>query len=148
MKINWGTGIVIGMVIFISFILFLVVNMLTDDRFNHDLVTEEYYQRELHYQEEIDAETNAFALEENIKDYRVKDGWVVEFPENLELSKISGDLNFYRPSNKKLDFTIPLDLKNRKIHISEDQLVGGRWNINIYWKYEDKDLLYKKEITY
>lgn len=148
MKINWGTGIVIGMVIFISFILFLVVNMLTDDKFNHDLVTEEYYQKELHYQEEIDAETNAFALEENIKDYRVKDGWVVEFPENLELSKISGDLNFYRPSNKKLDFTIPLDLKNRKIHISEDQLVGGRWNINIYWKYEDKDLLYKKEITY
>lgn len=148
MKINWGTGIVIGMVIFISFILFLVVNMLTDDRFNHDLVTEEYYQRELHYQEEIDAETNAFSLEENIKDYRVKDGWVVEFPENLELSKISGDLNFYRPSNKKLDFSIPLDLKKRKIHISEDQLVGGRWNINIYWKYENTELLYKKEITY
>ena len=148
MKINWGTGIVIGMVIFISFILFLVVNMLTDDRFNHDLVTEEYYQRELHYQEEIDAETNAFSLEENIKDYRVKDGWVVEFPENLELSKISGDLNFYRPSNKKLDFSIPLDLKKRKIHISEGQLVGGRWNINIYWKYENTELLYKKEITY
>lgn len=148
MKINWGTGIVIGMVIFISFILFLVVNMLTDDRFNHDLVTEEYYEKELHYQEEIDAETNAFALEENIKDYRVKDGWVVEFPDNLELSKISGDLNFYRPSNKKLDFSIPLDLKKRKIHISEDQLVGGRWNINIYWKYENIELLYKKEITY
>ncbi|SHG41678.1 FixH protein [Salegentibacter echinorum] len=148
MKINWGTGIVIGMVIFISFILFLVVNMLTDDKFNHDLVTEEYYQKELHYQEEIDAETNAFALEENIKDYRVKNGWVVEFPENLELSKISGDLNFYRPSNKKLDFSIPLDLKKRKIHISEDQLIGGRWNINIYWKYENTELLYKKEITY
>ena len=43
MKINWGTGIVIGMTLFISFILYLVFNMLTDEKFDHDLVTEEYY---------------------------------------------------------------------------------------------------------
>ena len=91
MKINWGTGIVIGMALFISFIMYLVINMLTDKKFDHDLVTEEYYQEELHYQEEINAETNAFSLEENITDKRVKDGWLIEFPENLELSKISGN---------------------------------------------------------
>jgi len=148
MKINWGTGVVIGLVIFISFITFLVVNMLTDAKFDHDLVTEEYYQKELHYQEEIDAENNAFTLEENVTDYRTKDGWIIEFPENLELSKISGNLNLYRPSNKKLDFNIPLNLKEHQIFISEDKLVDGRWNINIYWEYDGKSLLYKKEIIY
>ncbi|WP_037321501.1 FixH family protein [Salegentibacter sp. Hel_I_6] len=148
MKINWGTGIVIGMTLFISFIMYLVINMLTDRKFDHDLVTEDYYQKELHYQEEIDAETNAFALEENISDRRVENGWLVEFPENLELSKISGNLNFYRPSNEKLDFNIPLKLKEYQVFIADDQLVAGRWNINIHWEYEGKSYLYKNEIVY
>lgn len=148
MKINWGTGIVIGMVLFISFIMFLVINMLTDKKFDHDLVTEEYYQEELHYQEEINAETNAFSLKENITDRRVKDGWIIEFPKNLELSKISGNLNFYRPSNEKLDFNIPLELKEYKIFIKDEQLVEGRWNINIHWEYEGTPYLYKNEIVY
>ncbi|MGW1455807.1 FixH family protein [Salegentibacter agarivorans] len=148
MKINWGTGIVIGMALFISFIMYLVINMLTDKKFDHDLVTEEYYQKELHYQEEIDAENNAFSLEENIRDRRVKDGWIVEFPKNLELSKISGNLNFYRPSNAKLDFNIPLELTSHQIFIADKNLVEGRWNINIHWEYEETPYLYKNEIVY
>ena len=148
MKINWGTGIVIGMALFISFIMYLVINMLTDKKFDHDLVTEEYYQEELHYQEEINAETNAFSLEENITDRRVKDGWLIEFPENLELSKISGNLNFYRPSNEKLDFNIPLELTSHQVFIKDEQLLKGRWNINIHWEYEETPYLYKNEIVY
>jgi nitrogen fixation protein FixH len=148
MKINWGTGIVIGMVLFISFIMFLVINMLTDEKFDHDLVTEDYYKRELHYQDEINAETNAFALEKNISDHRAQNGWIIEFPKNLELSKISGNINFYRPSNQKLDFNIPLNLKAHQVLIHNDKLVSGRWNINIHWKYEGKPYLYKNEIVY
>ncbi|MBZ9729250.1 FixH family protein [Salegentibacter sp. JZCK2] len=148
MKINWGTGIVIGMALFISFILYLVINMLTDKKFNHDLVTEEYYQKELYYQEEIDAETNAFALEENISDRRVENGWIIEFPEYLELSKISGNLNFYRPSDENLDFNIPLKLTSYQIFIKDEQLKKGRWNINIHWEYEETPYLYKNEIVY
>ena len=53
MKINWGTGIVLAIIAFIGFILFFVIKMSTDDRANHDLVTEEYYKAELGYQKEI-----------------------------------------------------------------------------------------------
>lgn len=148
MKINWGTGIVIGMALFISFIMYLVINMLTDTKFDHDLVTEEYYQRELHYQDEIDAEINAFSLEENISDRRVKDGWIVEFPKNLELSKITGDLHFYRPSDEQQDFNIPLELTSYQILVKGEQLKKGRWNINIHWSYEGTPYLYKNEIVY
>ncbi|MEM7380960.1 MAG: cytochrome C oxidase Cbb3, partial [Bacteroidota bacterium] len=41
MKINWGTGIVIAFVCFISFIIFFVVRSHTDNRADHDLVTED-----------------------------------------------------------------------------------------------------------
>ena len=50
MKINWGTGIVLAFIGFIGFILYFVIRMSTDDSANHDLVTEEYYKKELSYQ--------------------------------------------------------------------------------------------------
>ncbi|HEY9183977.1 MAG TPA: FixH family protein [Salegentibacter sp.] len=148
MKINWGTGIVIGMTLFISFILYLVFNMLTDEKFDHDLVTEEYYKKELLFQQEIDAETRGNALAENISDRRIKNGWLIEFPEDLKLAEVSGNLNFYRPSNAKLDFDIPLNLKTNRIEISDENLIPGRWNIYIHWEYQGESYLYKKEIVY
>lgn len=148
MKINWGTGIVIGLLLFISFILYLVINMLTDKKFDHDLVTEDYYKKELLFQQEIDAEKRGNALTENISDRRMENGWLIEFPENLKLAEISGNLNFYRPSNAKLDFDIPLNLESNRIEIADENLLPGRWNINIHWEYQGETYLYKKEIVY
>ena len=44
MKINWGTGIVIAFIGFIAFIMYFVINMNVNDKYNHDLVTEDYYE--------------------------------------------------------------------------------------------------------
>ncbi|WP_372917617.1 FixH family protein [Salegentibacter sp.] len=148
MRINWGTGIVIGLLLFISFILYLVFNMLTDKKFDHDLVTEEYYKKELLFQQEIDAETRGNELAENISDSRIENGWLIEFPEDLNLDGISGNLNFYRPSNAKLDFDIPLNLESHRIEIADKNLIPGRWNIYIHWEYQGETYLYKKEIVY
>ena len=67
MKFNWGTGIVITIIAFIAFIMYFVITMSTDNAYSHDLVTDKYYQEELNYQEEINAEKNAKKLSENIK---------------------------------------------------------------------------------
>ena len=47
MKFNWGTGIVLAFIGFISFIMYFVINMNTNDKYDHDLVTEDYYKQEL-----------------------------------------------------------------------------------------------------
>lgn len=52
-KFNWGTGIVIAMVLFMTFILTFVYKSLTP-QYTHDLVSEDYYKDELLYQKEID----------------------------------------------------------------------------------------------
>ncbi|MBE9491126.1 MAG: FixH family protein, partial [Bacteroidetes bacterium] len=66
MKINWGTGIVIAFVVFIGFILFLIMLMMSDNKLDHELVTEDYYEKGTFYQKEIDAEKNSQLLAENI----------------------------------------------------------------------------------
>ena len=55
MKFNWGTGIVLAFAAFIVFILYFVVLSTRDPASNHDLVTEDYYKKELKYQEDLDA---------------------------------------------------------------------------------------------
>ena len=53
MKINWGTGIVIALVLFMSFILYFVITITIQPKYSYDLVHEEYYKEELkHLKEE------------------------------------------------------------------------------------------------
>lgn len=148
MKINWGWGIAIGMLTFIAFIMYFVVTMSTSKDYDHDLVTEDYYAKEMVYQQEIDAETNTRDLDEAILSKKTGEGWQIDFPKSLEPAKIKGTLAFYRPSNEKLDFELPLELTDQVVVIPEKRLLGGRWNITIDWEYEGKPYLYKESITY
>ena len=148
MKFNWGTGIVITFILFIGFILFFVISMSTNKKYKYDLVTEKYYQKELSFQGEIDAEKNGKKLEEDIKIERTNKGLEIHFPKNFEPEKITGKIFLYRPSNKQLDFEIPISLSDSYLLVPEKNLLDGRWNMAVNWSYNNKDYLFKKEITY
>ncbi len=148
MKINWGTGIVISFILFIGFIMYMVITMMSGDKYNHDLVTEEYYKKEINYQEEIDAEKNAQLLSENIEVKTSSKGVEIYFPKDLKFKEIKGIINFYRPSNKKLDFSISIDLKSHSLIIPNEKVVEGNWGITIDWKYEGVKYLFKDKINY
>jgi nitrogen fixation protein FixH len=148
MKINWGTGIVIAFIAFISFIMYFVINMNVNKKYDHDLVTEEYYKQELEFQNDIDKETNAKNLEENLSWKKTNEGLVIMFPQTLEIDSISGKVFLYRPSNKQFDFETELSLSNHNLLIPDKRLLDGRWNIKVDWQYNGKSYLYKKEIIY
>ena len=148
MKINWGTGIVIAFIAFISFIMYFVVNMNVNKKYDHDLVTEDYYKKELEFQNDIDKETNAKNLSENLSWKKTTEGLVITFPETFEINSISGKVFLYRPSNKQFDFETVLSLSNHNLLIPDKSLLDGRWNIKVDWQYNGKSYLYKKEIIY
>lgn len=148
MKINWGTGLVIGLGLFIVFILFFVIRITTDKKYDYDLVTEEYYKRDMAFQTEIDAEENSNLLANAITGIKTAQGYEITFPNGIDYTKVEGTLFLYRPSNKKLDFNVPLKLSSSKLVIKGNKLVPGRWNTIIHWTYEGKNYLYKEEIVY
>lgn len=145
-KFNWGYGVVLAFVVFISFILYFVFTMLTNKKYNHDLVTDNYYQQELDYQNKINAYENSLDLEENITLQKTSEGLLVHFPKGIDQKKITGTVSLYRPSNKQLDFEIPILISNNYLLVPENRLVGGRWDITVFWKYEGKNYLYKQEL--
>lgn len=148
MKFNWGTGVVLAFVGFISFILYFVISMNTNNKFDHDLVSEEYYKQELEYQKDIDKEKNSRKLKTDITWKKTNEGMVITFPESLNFNDITGKVFLYRPSNKQLDIEAPISLSNHNLLIPDNRLLDGRWNIKIDWQYSGQSYMFKKEIVY
>ena len=142
MKINWGTGLVIAMVLFIAYIMFMVVQAMNTD-FN--LETEDYYAKELKFQDVIDNSANYNALEKEIKvDVANKIITVVYPSEKID----SGIIFLYRPSDNKLDrsFSIEMDSSlTQVIDLSEN--VTGRYVLELNWFKEEKEFFVEKNIV-
>ncbi len=146
MKINWGTGIVIAMAVFMSFILYFVLQMVISSAYDPEMVTEDYYQKEYVFQQEIDAIQNGNALKDNVKINKEGNAFSVIFPQEFNYEEISGTIYMYRPSDKNLDIEIPIKLDASSYIIPNEQLAEGKWQISIDWQYHDKNYLYKKTI--
>ena len=148
MKLSWGTAIVMAIISFISFIMFFVITMSTDEAYSHDLVVEEYYKTELTFEEQLDKTRNATKLSENIQLDKTSEGLTINFPQELNASEITGNVFLYRPSNKQLDSEIPLSLSSHQLLVPDRSLLGGRWNIIIDWEYRGEKYYFKEDITY
>lgn len=144
-KISWGTGI------FISYTAFIVLAILTAVYFmNQDvnLVTDDYYQQEIKYQDQIDKIERTNSLPEKpVIDFDGS-GVSLSFSKSLIEKNVTGKIHFYRPSNPKLDFNIPLSLnENGTQFISTKQLTVGFWRLKLNWTmngikyYNEKDVI-------
>lgn len=148
MKINWGTGIVLAFIGFIAFIMYFIITMNVNSKYDHDLVTEDYYKQELAYQSDIDKLKNAKKLNTNISYKKSVEGLIINFPSDIDIKKITGKVFLYRPSNKHLDFDVDISLSKPFLLIPDNRLVDGRWNIKVDWQYNDESYLYIKTINY
>ena len=147
-KVNWGTAMVIAMVLFMAFILQFVYRSIAVDKYEHHLVSEDYYKDELYYQQEIDKMNSASKLAQNVKIDRVGDGMLVTFPNDMDISSITGIAYFQRPSDERLDFQKEISLLDHYMLITDDKLINGRWNVKIDWKYGDDEYLFKEAVFY
>lgn len=147
MKINWGTSIIIAFVLFMSFILFFVFKVQSDTKYDNDLVVEEYYKHDIHFSDEMVRVQNAENLVQKPTVLETNEGIEIVFPEVFSPDKIKGIVSLYRPSNKRLDFEIPISMSNPTLLIPKLKLVGGRWDINMEWNYFGKAYLTKTKLN-
>ena len=144
MKINWGTGIVIAFAVFITFILYFVLKVQSDAKYNNELVVEEYYKHDALFGDEMVRVQNAQDLAQKPTIASSNTGVSIVFPDVFSPEKIKGKVIFYRSSNKKLDFEVPISSASLLVPIKD--LVPGRWEINMEWQYEGKQYLTKETI--
>lgn len=147
MKLNWGKSIVLAFILFISFIMFFVVNMLTDDKYDHDLVVESYYKKNLTLQKDIDDSKKALALEHKVEINLKNQDLEILFPTEFDPEGIKGELFMYRPSDKTLDFTVDVKLKSQRFVLPDQYFNSGRWDAILKFTYKGEDYMVTKKFN-
>ena len=103
-----------------------------------NLVTENYYQKELAYEEQITRLKNTESLENKpifgiSKDKKLV---VLSFPEGLVPEK--GQILLYRPSDFTQDRKFKLELdENRQQGFMSESLMPGLWKAKLTWEHND-----------
>lgn len=146
MKINWGTGIAIALGLFMSFILYFVFQMVFSDKYQGEMVVENYYEKESAYQGEVDAQANANALLQDVVVTKNETEFLVHFPKEFDYRGISGNIHLYRPSYGEWDLQIPIQLEDNIYAIPLSALETGIWDIMISWEFENVNYRFKKRL--
>jgi hypothetical protein len=144
-KFNWGTGIVLALVIMVSGMLYLVSIAL---RQNDDLVENDYYQKSITYQQHIDEARNNNALSEKIRFELSPVSLKLSFPKLANSQEFEGEIHFYSPVEEKRDMTIKIKLDSMYNQIIDlKSLQKGRYQVKIDWKtgkvsyYQEEDII-------
>lgn len=138
-KWNWGTKLLIAIIIFMSFIFVLVYKSVNNEIF---LVEKDYYPKGLKYQDRLDEIENARPIAQQLKVYQETENLVVSFP---EIHPDTGTIYFFRPSNTDLDFTHKLSLRSDfTMSFPKTQFRNGKYILKIFWKENDTSFYIEK----
>ena len=143
---NWGHKIIIAFVLFGVFIITLVTICVRSDFY---LVSPDYYQQELDYENRIIQTQNVMQLNEKPELQYVSDSRVLNivFPKGLGNEMQRGEIYFFRPSNAGSDFSSPLKLDlNGSQTINLNSRPKGLWKIELRWKDGQKDYYMSEKI--
>ena len=139
---NWGKGLTIAIIAFMSFILYMVITLMTKG--NADLVSEDYYKKEIEYEKEITALKNSENATEKVTINDKGEFIVFQFPTTKEIDNI--EIHLLRPNNDKADLTFSeKDTKN--VMIEKKKLEKGVYKASIRYDSEGQPFLQKEELN-
>jgi hypothetical protein len=144
MKISWGTGIVISILIFM---IITTVGMIIFMKQDVDLVTDNYYEKTLVYQDQIDIQKRTVELNDEVSLKFENSLLNISFPKSYSEDVNDGKLFFYRPSDSKKDFNVPLQLDAEGNQVlSTSKIIKGFWKIGISWNMNEQEYQTQKSI--
>lgn len=143
MKFNWGVGITIVIIAFMTFILSFVYKA---SQTNSDLYAEDYYEQEINYQQTIDAKNNAIALKKKFNFEQSEEYFIIKFPEEVN-ENIEGKVYFYRPENASLDKTFQIDMMKGMMAFEKSSLTKGGYLMKISWTNNNENYLVETNIN-
>lgn len=131
-RINWGTGLAITMVLFISFIIYLVVS--STNGTSDFLQDEDYYEQGLKHQDHIDLVENTLPYKSDISVALKENAIAIQLPPTMKLGEVKAHL--YCPSDGNLDqrkIISSLFNDQNLAMLEASSLKAGKWNVKLNW---------------
>ncbi|MEJ8804478.1 FixH family protein [Pontibacter sp. H249] len=126
----WPYAIVVCMVLFMAYIAMFVYKAM---KLDVDLVSKDYYQQEIQYQDRIESVKRTQALGDVMLDYSAENKSILlQMPATYKDKNLSGTITFFRPSDDKMDKEIPLQLGRDHSQLVETSDLGsGLWKVRV-----------------
>lgn len=138
---NWGYRIAIGFTAFclitIGVTIFLMMQKV-------DVVTDNYYEKELKYQEQLDKVARTRALKDAMEIANTGKELIIKFPNMPDKSQKNNFISLYRPSDNTKDVKIPVMTDTSRTQIvSIDNLAKGYWKLQVNWSSGGNEFYYE-----
>ncbi|MGB4853745.1 MAG: FixH family protein [Ignavibacteria bacterium] len=144
MKISWGIIVMLGFSLFAAGIIAMVSVSMTK---NIDLVSDNYYEKGIKYQDQIDMNKNSAEFSDKIKTEIKDSGLLIEYSEDLMKDNFSGEIKFYRSSDAKKDFKVNIETDEKGIQlIPVMNLDKGLWKVQFSFRKDNKNYFLEKSI--
>lgn len=137
---NWGKGITIALILFMGFIVYLVIVLVSQ---NVNLESEDYYQKDVAYEKEINALTNANNLDEKPTITLTESHVLVKFSDQIKHENTR--LVLKRPNNDELDQYFDIRQTNT-FTVDRNTLQPGMYNAELSYTIGEKSYLQKQQI--
>lgn len=136
---SWGHGVFIALAAFIIFILSMLF-LFPNGQKNSEMVTDNYYEEELKYQDVIDAKKRADELQEKPVYSQDKAGIKITFPQDYNNSNTTVKFVLNRTDDQNLDVhkAVQLDAK-RSFIIPSQVLKMGNYTLRLSWTKDKTD---------
>ncbi len=146
MRFTWGhAAVAIPVTIVVVFTTVLILSMA--DKRKTELVTEDYYAKEIQFQDQLDRVKNALTLQTDFTWTKEGDSWVLGLKGDFDFQEIQGTLTLYRPSDSKLDFELPIVLDEQyKQRVSSSKFARGKYQVQVFWTVEGTECYLEKNI--
>jgi nitrogen fixation protein FixH len=142
---RWAIGLVATFGVFVAGVCVMVVTSVTKDV---DLVTDDYYQKGLRYEERIQTVERTRALVEQVAMRVGKDVVELSFPRGFTPAMVRGEITIYRPSDRRLDVALPVRLDSTgQQQILTGGLKRGLWKVQLSWTYRGVDYYNELPVT-
>lgn len=137
---NWGNKITVVLILFVTGMGYMVYVCMKQT--DIQLVTKDYYEQEVNYQQVIDKKNNYSGLTQ--KPQLVEDlhsgNYLLDFSRLENHGLVKGSLVFFRPSQSHSDTKIDIQLdKDGKQWIDKSQFMAGKWIVKLDWKDESSE---------
>lgn len=138
---NWGNKLILAFILFALFIGYMVF-ISFNTRF--DLVSSNYYNEELRYQDKLDAIKNTNKLS-NVEVFQNSNFLVIFLPKELKDSKISGNLLMYCETDGGKDFKKKFQ-DSLFIKIDKTKLQSKNYILKLNWTSDTTNYYFEKNI--
>ena len=142
----WPYALMGFFALFISLIVLFIVFALGQDM---QLVRPDYYEEEMRYQQQIDRENRTLRVQDEVAVRYDPRGQVVGVKLPVRhAGRAMGRIEFYRPSNERLDHEVALQVgPDGHQTVPVAGLAVGLWNLHVFWEVDGEEYYTKQAVV-